>query len=127
MPFVRLLAVLAALLLAGCGHVPPSASGPSSPPLPGGDTRTPHEFSTTVIGTAIVQDVRDGFLFFDFTDDSGRTEAGLKVRAASIDGLGDTWLEPRVRLRLKLTRQFLQLGTTTPRETGRAWEMLRTR
>ncbi len=94
--------------------------------MPGADTPPPHRTTTTEIGTAIVQDVRDGVLRFDFTPDHGPTLENLHVRAAEIDGLRDTLLEPGVRLRLRLVREFHQPGTTTPREVSRRWEALRT-
>lgn len=97
------------------------------PPRPGSDTKTPHRSTTTEIGTAIIQDLREGVLRFDFTPDQGPTLQNLRVRAAEIDDLRDTPLEPGVRLRLRLVREFLQLGTTTPREVSRRWEALRTR
>lgn len=99
--------------------------GPDEVPMPGSDTKTPHRSTQTVIGTAIIQEVRDGVLFFDFTADAGYTERGLRVRAGEIRDLGDTLLQPMTRLRLRLTIEYLQLGTTTPRVVGRHWELLR--
>lgn len=95
--------------------------------MPGSAPKTPHRFTTTEIGTATVQDVRDVALHFDFTPDDGPTLAKLRVRTAEIDGLRDTLLEPGTRLRLRLVREFLPLGTATPREISRRWEALRTR
>ena len=94
-------------------------------PMPGSDTTTPHRYSIEEIGTAIVQDVRDGHIFFDFTTDAGATDRGLRVRTAEISHLQGAVIEPTARLRLKLVRHYLQLGTTTPREIGQSWELMR--
>ncbi len=99
--------------------------GREATPMPGSDTTTPHRSTQTVLGTAIIQEVRDGVLFFDFTADAGYTDRNLRVRAAEIRDLGDTLLQPMTRLRLRLTINYLQLGTTTPRVVGRQWELLR--
>jgi hypothetical protein len=99
--------------------------GPQDAPMPGSDTTTPHRWTQAVIGTAIIQDVRDGVLSFDFTADSGSTDRDLRVRATDIRDLGDTPLQPLTRLRLRLTTDYFQLGTTTPRVVGRHWELLR--
>lgn len=115
--------------LGGC-HAPADPAAPTvndAARMPGSDTTTPHRSTTTVIGTAILQDVREGVVQFDFTPDNGPTLEKIRMRAADIDDLRDTLLEPGTRLRLRLVREFLQLGTTTPREISRRWEAVRTR
>jgi hypothetical protein len=104
----------------------PSPAATSAAPRAAADT-TAQRSTTTVIGTAILQNVREGVLRFDFTPDDGPTLEGLRVRAAEIDDLRGRWLEPGVRLRLRLIREFEQVGATAPREVARRWEALRTR
>lgn len=124
---LRFLICLPALLLLGsCRSITPPAAPPVAP-MPGSDTHTPHRSTTEVLGTAIVQHVAEGVVQFDFTPDQGPTMAGQRVPRAAIIDLRDTVLEPGTRLRLRLVREFLQLGTTTPREQSRRWEVIRTR
>lgn len=113
-------------MLGGCGNVSVTGVGHAQTTAATSERVAPAKtFLTSEWGTAFVQDLRDGIVFFDFTNDNGATETGLRVRAAEIDGLGHTVLEPRARLRLKLSREFVQVGAEKPREVGRAWELLR--
>lgn len=128
-PLPRLALVATIAALTGCGST--GAPLPGHPredrATAGPDTTTPHRYARESIGTAIVQDVRDGHLFFDFTPDTGETESNLRVPIARIDYLQGTVLEPMARLRLKLVRHYLQHGPAAPREIERRWELIRTR
>jgi hypothetical protein len=123
-PLRLCLVLLASALLSSCRTA--GGSSLDRPATAPATTTSDHRFATERIGTAIVQDYRDGLVRFDFTADDGETLPQLRVRAAEIADLRGTWLEPGARLRLRLIRDYVQPGSAAPREAGRRWELLRT-
>ncbi|MBA3849026.1 MAG: hypothetical protein C0502_03400 [Opitutus sp.] len=136
---LRLLLPATLAALPGCGNVdlpwPGQSHEADAAPGHGGaghrqagqDPTASHRHSTEMIGPAFAQQGRAGHLHFDFTDDAGATEAGLRGRIAEIRDLRDTVFGPLARLRLRLGHDFQQRGAAVPRGVSRLWALIRTR